>query len=39
MMMGEVDEVIGVAGRHIPQMQGESWSRLLLKPKTAALQP
>ncbi|MEC8348356.1 MAG: Gfo/Idh/MocA family oxidoreductase, partial [Pseudomonadota bacterium] len=31
MMMGEVDEVIGVAGRHIPQMQGESWSRLLLK--------
>ena len=31
MMMGEVDEVIGVAGHHIPRMEGESWSRMLLK--------
>ena len=31
MMMGEIDEVIGVAGHHIPRMEGESWSRMLLK--------
>ena len=31
MMMGEIDEVIGVAGQHIPRMEGESWSRMLLK--------
>ena len=31
MMMGEVDEVIGVAGHHVPRMEGESWSRMLMK--------
>ena len=31
MMMGEVDEVIGVAGRHVPRMESESWSRMLMK--------
>ena len=31
MMMGEIDEVIGVAGRHVPRMEGESWSRMLMK--------
>ena len=31
MMMGEVEEVIGVAGHHVPRMEGESWSRMLMK--------
>jgi len=31
MMMGEVDEVIGVAGHHVPRMESESWSRMLMK--------
>ena len=37
MMMGEIDEVIGVAGHHIPRMEGESWSRMLLKLRAAPL--
>ena len=31
MMMGEVDAVIGVTGHHVPRMEGESWSRMLMK--------
>ena len=31
MMMGEIDEVIGVVGHHLPRMEGESWSRMLMK--------
>ena len=31
MMMGEVEEVIGVAGHHVPRMESESWSRMLMK--------
>ena len=31
MMMGEVEEVVGVAGHHVPRMESESWSRMLMK--------
>ena len=31
MMMGEISEVIGIAGTHQPMMEGESWSRMLMK--------
>ena len=31
MMMGEVSEVIGISGNHIAEMEGESWSRMLLR--------
>ena len=31
MMMGEVEEIIGVTGHHVPRMEGESWSRMLMK--------
>jgi len=37
MMMGEVDEVIGVMGHHVPRMEGESWSRMLMKFKTGTV--
>ena len=31
MMLGEVDAVIGVTGRHVPRMEGESWSQSILR--------
>ena len=31
MMMGEIAEVVGVAGTHVPKMECESWSRMLMK--------
>ena len=31
MMLGEVEEVIGVTGRHIARMEGESWSQSILR--------
>jgi predicted dehydrogenase len=31
MMLGEVEEVIGVTGRHVPRMEGESWSQSILR--------
>jgi predicted dehydrogenase len=30
-MLGEVDEVIGVTGRHVSRMEGESWSQSILR--------
>jgi UDP-N-acetyl-2-amino-2-deoxyglucuronate dehydrogenase len=34
MMMGEIEEVIAVTGRHVPQMQGESWAQALFRFKS-----
>jgi predicted dehydrogenase len=31
MMLGEVEEVIGVTGRHFERMEGESWSQSILR--------
>jgi predicted dehydrogenase len=31
MMLGEVDEVIGVTGRHVARMEVESWSQSILR--------
>ena len=31
MMLGEVDEVVGVSGRHVPGMEGESWAQALFR--------
>jgi UDP-N-acetyl-2-amino-2-deoxyglucuronate dehydrogenase len=31
MLLGEVDEVVAVTGRHMPRMQGESWSQSILR--------
>ena len=31
MMLGEIDEVLAVTGRHIGAMQGESWAQALLR--------
>jgi UDP-N-acetyl-2-amino-2-deoxyglucuronate dehydrogenase len=31
MMLGEVEDVIGVTGRHIARMEGESWSQSILR--------
>ena len=36
MMMGEISEVIGMAGNHVPMMEGESWSRMLIKFENAS---
>ena len=31
MMLGEIDEAIGVAGSHVPGMEGESWAQALFR--------
>ena len=31
MMLGEIDEAIGVSGRHVPGMEGESWAQALFR--------
>ncbi len=34
MLLGEIDEVIAVTGRHIPDMEGESWAHALFRFKS-----
>ena len=31
MMLGEIDEVVGVVGSHVPGMEGESWAQALFR--------
>ena len=37
MMMGEIAEVVGVAGTHVPKMECESWSRMLMKFESGSI--
>lgn len=37
MMLGEVDEALAVTGRHIANMEGESWAQALLRFKSGVV--
>ena len=37
MMLGEIDEVLAVTGRHIAAMQGESWTHALFRFQSGAI--